>query len=111
MRVCILWFYFYSFFFCFPKDLESYIYLEVTMVGYIHCFLALTKKVMKSIAITYPYKAYPILPQIDTRSTFVQLGYIGVYLFFLFLFQNIDCGYSLEPPRRGASNMYPQSMF
>ena len=25
--------------------------------------------------------------------------------------QNIDCGYSLEPPRRGASNEYPQSMF
>ena len=24
--------------------------------------------------------------------------------------QNIDCGYSLEPPRRG-SNEYPQSMF
>ena len=25
--------------------------------------------------------------------------------------QNIDCGYSLEPPRRGGSNKYPQSMF
>ena len=25
--------------------------------------------------------------------------------------QNIDCGYSLEPPRRGVSNEYPQSMF
>ena len=25
--------------------------------------------------------------------------------------QNIDCGYSLEPPRRGGSNDYPQSMF
>ena len=24
--------------------------------------------------------------------------------------QNIDCGYSLEPPRRGSSNEYPQSM-
>ena len=24
---------------------------------------------------------------------------------------NIDCGYSLEPPRRGGSNEYPQSMF
>ena len=29
----------------------------------------------------------------------------------LFLLQNIDCGYSLEPPRRGGSNVYPQSMF
>ena len=25
--------------------------------------------------------------------------------------QNIDCGYSLEPPRRGGSHEYPQSMF
>ena len=25
--------------------------------------------------------------------------------------QNIDCGYSLEPPRRGGSNEYPQYMF
>ena len=25
--------------------------------------------------------------------------------------QNIDCGYSLEPPRRGGYNEYSQSMF
>ena len=25
--------------------------------------------------------------------------------------QNIDCWYSLEPPQRGGSNEYPQSMF
>ena len=25
--------------------------------------------------------------------------------------QNIDCGYSLEPPQRGDSNEYLQSMF
>ena len=25
--------------------------------------------------------------------------------------QNIDCAYLLEPPRRGGSNKYPQSMF
>ena len=25
--------------------------------------------------------------------------------------QNIDCGYSLDPPRRGGSNVYSQSMF
>ena len=30
---------------------------------------------------------------------------------FLIFVQNIDCGYTLEPPRRGASNEYPQSMF
>ena len=32
-------------------------------------------------------------------------------IFFHISAQNIDCGYSLEPPRRGGSNEYPQSMF
>ena len=30
---------------------------------------------------------------------------------FLIFAQNKDCGYTLEPPRRGGSNKYPQSMF
>ena len=30
---------------------------------------------------------------------------------FLIFAQNIDCGYPLEPTRRGGSNEYPQSMF
>ena len=34
-----------------------------------------------------------------------KLGYAAwVYLFFLFLLQNIDCGYSLKPPHRDGSN-------
>ena len=32
------------------------------------------------------------------------------YIFHIFA-QKIDCGYSLETPRRGGSNEYPQSMF
>ena len=32
-------------------------------------------------------------------------------IFFHISAQNLDCGYSLEPPRRGGSNEYPQSMF
>ena len=38
----------------------------------------------------------------------VKLGFTGVqknvYNIFLISAQNIDCGYSLEPPRRGGSN-------
>ena len=30
---------------------------------------------------------------------------------FLIFAQNIECGYTLEPPHRGGSNEYPQSMF
>ena len=33
------------------------------------------------------------------------------FIFFHIPAQIIDCGYSLEPPRRGGSNGYPQSMF
>ena len=41
----------------------------------------------------------------------VKLGFTGVYIIFFILQKNIDCGYSLESPRRGGSNEYPQSMF
>ena len=41
----------------------------------------------------------------------VKLGFTGVHIIFLISAQNIDCGYSLEPPHRGGSNEYPQSMF
>ena len=37
--------------------------------------------------------------------------FTGVYIIFLISAQNIDCGYSLGPPRRGGSNEYPQSIF
>ena len=40
----------------------------------------------------------------------VKLGFAEVYLFYLFLLQNIDCGYSIEPPCQGGSNVYPQSV-
>ena len=34
-----------------------------------------------------------------------------ILIFFYISAQNIDCGYSLEPPRRGGSNEYPKFMF
>ena len=37
--------------------------------------------------------------------------YRSIHFFSFFLLKNIDGGYSLEPPRRGGSNEYPQSMF
>ena len=41
----------------------------------------------------------------------VKLGCTGVHLDFLPLFQNRDCGYSLELPQQDGSNVYSQSMF
>ena len=34
-----------------------------------------------------------------------------IFDIFLTFAQKIDCGYTLEPPQRGGSNEYPQSMF
>ena len=54
------------------------------------------------------YNFYPPKP----HFYIVKLGFTGVDIIFLISIQNIDCGYSLEPPRRGGgSNEYPQSMF
>ena len=56
---------------------------------------------------TYLYNVDPLKPYFYK----VKLGFTGVYIIFLFLLKNIECGYSLEPPRWGGSNEYPQSMF
>ena len=62
---------------------------------------------LHSITKTYLYNFDPLKP----HFYIVKLGFTGVYIIFLISAQNIDCGYSLEPPRRGGSNEYPQSMF
>ena len=41
----------------------------------------------------------------------VKLGFTGVYIIFLIFAQKHRLWYSLEPPRRGGSNEYPQSIF
>ena len=56
---------------------------------------------------TYLYNFEPLKP----HFYIVKRGFAGVPVIFLISAQNIDCGYSLEPPRRGGSNEYPQSMF
>ena len=56
---------------------------------------------------TYLYNFYPLKP----HFYIVKRGFTGVYIIFLIFAQKIDCGYSLEPPRLGGSNEYPQSIF
>ena len=41
----------------------------------------------------------------------VKLEFTGIYIIFLISSQKHSFGYSLEPPLRGGSNEYPQSMF
>ena len=61
----------------------------------------------RSITKTCLYNFDPLKP----HFYIVKLGFTGVYTIFLIHAQNIDCGYSLEPPRRGGSNEYTQSIF
>ena len=49
---------------------------------------------------TYLYNFDPLKP----HFYIVKLGFTGVYIIFHISAQNIDCGYALEPPRRGGSN-------
>ena len=45
------------------------------------------------IMITCPCNEHPLTPHFYIE----KVGFTRVYIFFLFLLQNIDCGYSLEP--------------
>ena len=60
-----------------------------------------------TITKTRLYNFDPLKPHFYT----VKLRFTGVYIIFFISAQNIDCGYSLEPPRWGGSNEYRQSMF
>ena len=65
------------------------------------------KEISKPIRKTCPCNVYSLIPHIYIA----KLGYRGVYLFFLiFAPKHRLCVHSLEPPRRGGSNVYPKSM-
>ena len=65
----------------------------------------LYQTVHQGIMKTYLYNTDPLKP----HFYIVKQGFTGIHIDFLFLLKNIDCGYSLEPPR--CSNEYPESMF
>ena len=73
----------------------------------IKTYLCSTEGSKSNITKTCLYNFDPLKP----HFYIVKLGFTGVYIIFLISAQNIDCRYSLEPPHRGGSNEYPQSMF
>ena len=80
---------------------------NVIVFGCLDNIIILYALMLKFITKTYLYNFNPRKP----HFYIVKLGFTGVHFVFLFLLKNIDCGYSLEPPRRGGSNEYLQSMF
>ena len=77
-----------------------------------HCFSDPGKKLRSGAIVRFSH--YENLPMQYTeifkvvRNENVQYKFCFIFLIFA---QNIDCGYTLEPPRLGGSNEYPQSMF
>ena len=64
-------------------------------------------KSLDAITKTRLYNFDPLKP----HFYIVKLEFTWVYIIFLISAKNIDCGYSLELPRRGSYNGYPQSVF
>ena len=60
--------------------------------------------------IGFEYSHYENLPMIFIAIKMKNFQQKNFDIFLIFA-QNIYCGYTLEPPRRGGSNEYPQSMF
>ena len=61
--------------------------------------------------ISYHYKNTPIQIYRKFLLQKIKIFRYKNYIIFHISARNIDCWYSLEPPRRGGSNEYPQSMF
>ena len=56
-------------------------------------------------------KTCPCDTEIFFKVIIIKKFRLKMFNIFLIFALNIDCGYTLEPPRRGGSNEYPQSMF
>ena len=79
---------------CGSLCLDRYIVGVLVVLSFIYnCFSAVLQQ---GITKTYLYNFNPLKP----HFYIVKLGFTGVYIIFLILLKNIDCEYSLEPPRR-----------
>ena len=75
-----------------------------------HLDLLLSSTMTLLLVIKYHYESRPMQHTIFTavKMTIFSDFFFGYFHIFA---QNIDCGYTLEPPQCGGSNEYPQSIF
>ena len=107
IRNFYLIFFFFFFFFAFLVVKFS-VYLSRCV------FVMFTERILDSPARMQSFITKTCLYNFDPLAHhfyIAKLGFTWVYIIFLISAQNIDCGYSSEPPRQGGSNEYPQSMF
>ena len=78
------------------KTIDTFIWDE-------SCFIKIEQKSHYENTPIQIYRKFHLLKTENFRTKNFDIFYISA--------QNIDCGYSLEPPRRGGSNEYRQSIF
>ena len=74
-------------------------------------FLANVRMLKFGTELRYGIRSPNVRTPVDIPILYSKTGVCKGIPIFLIFAPNIDCGYSLEPPRRGGSNLYPQSMF
>ena len=87
--------------------IEGNVYLSRSFVFVILHLILSCAKSFEFITKTRLYNFDPLQP----HFYIVKLGFTGVCIIFLISAQKHRLWYSLEPPRRGGSNEYSQSMF
>ena len=87
---------------------RGFLFLWVLGMGYV---------ILLWHSLSLPYNYFLQYANMYVQYTAIFHGYKNDYFqmknynIFLIFAQNIDCGYTLEPPQLGGSNEYPQSMF
>ena len=82
---------------CGKRQIVDLLFIALWLVCCLSWFVSLRKQAYSNTFRILPSKKWKFS---DKKSD----------IFYVFA-QNIDCWYSLEPPRRGGSNEYPQSLF
>ena len=77
---------------------------ETPLIMHVHNDIGVTCQIIQTAL-----KQVSNTPHRDKANNVVP-NIVNMYNFLIFA-QNIDCGYTLEPPHRCGSNEYPQSMF
>ena len=94
---------------CFRRDIRKHIHLIILTL-----FLNSVVKTLSLYKSLRKHAYSKILKISPPNSETFQIKILFVFFCFFFFHisaQNIDCVYSLEPPRRSGSNGYRQSMF
>ena len=96
-----MYFYFHVFFVLFFV-VCFFLFFSVVGYGTIHFYSFFSVNALRKHAYSNILK---ILPPKNEKFQIKNSNFLHISA------QNIDCGYPLEPPLRGGSNAYPQSMF